>query len=631
MGMLRDIYDPRVLSPLAVDAYHITTLYAYWVEGRASNTYVAYAFGRKEPQGGGYGVVAGIENTVELLKLWQENGFTDDDIAYLRRQKTSTGRQKYPDDFLAWLKDGIQEDFKKIRIDAIPDGGVFFPQEPVARFQGPLGAVKLLESPVLSFLNGKVATVTRATRIAHSLETDFGNGSPVGAASTQGYRRGPSIGHAIESSADLEVGGFKSTSTGQAAFLFDQKWAGTMDHAWVQNHENEIGDVSMAELFQMRDEGRIDELREALRKDAFRAYAFAHPEDGILLCDTYDPVQGMDNAIQVIKELRELGYGQNYGVRFDSADLVGYSRMALRKFTAAGFTPDFDVTRLNSLSDDELLLEAGDICTVFCAAADGLDEFTIAEMRAAGAYFRAYGVGTAGSHSPPAGLVFKAAAIVMQAPNETGEEYGDLHPVMKICTSEPAKASNPGVLNARRYYNADGTIAYTVVYDENLGLDPLGFAVNMRNFDEEFYVGSLAYEDALVPVMREGGVVLYNPPQRPRHEGGTEAITDYAAQNRFVRSELAKIPEALKVVQKSPDDVAKDTLLKWFRDAQKAGHATFEVSVEGLSEILPPKAAKMPVYIDRNLLLQRRNCENAHLHKNATGGVGEYAERFAPN
>src|SRR5262249_17072402 len=131
----------------------------------------------------------------------------------------------------------------------------------------------------------------------------------------------------------LLFGGYKSTSTGRAAEMMGAQFAGTMDHAWVQTHDFQLNrdGPTMRELFQMEKEGRIEELQEALSKDAFRSYAFTNRNAGILLTDTYDTIEGIEDAITVIKELRELGLGQNYGMRFDSGDIVEYSKIALRR------------------------------------------------------------------------------------------------------------------------------------------------------------------------------------------------------------------------------------------------------------------------------------------------------------
>ncbi|MBI1326433.1 MAG: hypothetical protein GC136_02205 [Alphaproteobacteria bacterium] len=628
MGLLKDIYSDRVLTPLGVDAYHITTLYAYWREGRASADYATYAFGRKEPQNGGFGIVAGVETIVELLNIWKESGFTQHNIDRLRSIRTSTGKQKYPDEFLHWLQHDLKKDFAKIRIDALPDGSVFFPQEVVARFQGPIGAVKLLESPDLCFHNGKIATVTRAARIMLALEKEHESGSPKGRASVQGLRRGSSLGSAIESSIDAEMGGFTSTSTGAAAELFGQVWAGTMDHAWVQNHDFELSDIPLAEFFRMEEAGEIKKLQKALTRDAFRSYAFAHPDDGILLCDTYDPIQGIDNAITVIKELRALGHGGNYGVRFDSDDLAKYSLIALRKFVEAGFAPGFDATRLATISDEDLLKEAAPLCNVLVAPADGLDEYSIGKMRAQGAYHGPHGVGTSISHVPPVGIVFKSSAIEIF--NDDMEPTGELRSTMKICVEAPAKSSNPGVLDMRRYYNEDSTIAFSVIYDVRYGLDEQGRAVSAKDFSKEITIGDMPYKDALVPMIDANGDTVYEWPQRPRFPGSTEMTTDKAAQNKFVRAELATLPAALKEIYPAADDVAKDQLLRWFKHAQKAGESTFEVSVDALTEMLPPPVAKMPVYFDYKLMEHRRACEAQHLHRAGSAGIGDFNERYEP-
>jgi nicotinate phosphoribosyltransferase len=296
MGFVSDIYRVEDTTPILTDKYHFTTAHAYWREGRAENPAVFYMFGRKEAFGGGYSVAGGLEGLIDIVKRWQEHGFTGDDIDYLRSLKTASGKPQFPEDFLSYLK---TLEFK-LKIDAASEGTVFFPQEPVLRVSGPIVQVKMLESIALGLINGHTGLMTQAARQAGVVGEELGNGSPKGEASVQGLRRGPSLGMTLEASRSLGAGGYTSSSTGTAAKKFGQPFAGTMDHAWVMTHEHEIGDVSLGEMFRMEREGRTGELREALRKDAFRSFMMTHPESGILLLDTYDPLRGLENAIKVI-------------------------------------------------------------------------------------------------------------------------------------------------------------------------------------------------------------------------------------------------------------------------------------------------------------------------------------------
>ena len=331
-GFLETLYNSSVLGRILTDAYHFTTGAAYANEGREQNNAVFYLFGRKEGLNGGYTVAAGLELLVDIVNRWKDHSFSEEEIAFLKAQTTPSGKRKFTDEQIERF---INSDLK-LKIDAVPEGTLVFPQEPLLRVEGPVDQAKMLESVALCIFNGQSAHATHAARLTDVLSKELPNGSPRGSASVQGLRRGPSVGSAFEASRALELGGYTSTSTGAAAQMLGQVFAGTMDHAWVMTHDKELGDIPMAGLFELQKEGRISDVRQALKKDAFRSFAFTHPESGILLVDTYDPVQGLEKAIVVIKELHELGLGKGYGVRFDSGDLVKYSKLALRRFVQEG-------------------------------------------------------------------------------------------------------------------------------------------------------------------------------------------------------------------------------------------------------------------------------------------------------
>jgi len=628
MGFIAQNYDVRQTTPLMTDKYHFTTAYAYWLEGRADNPAVFYMFGRKEATGSGYTVAAGLEGVIDIVKRWQKHGLLPEDLDYLKSLKTPAGRRQFPDAFIDYLS---KMDFK-LKIDAAPEGTVFFPQEPVLRVEGPIAQVKMLESVALCLLNGHGAYATQGARQSDVIEREMENGSPAGAASVQGLRRGPGLGAAIEASRSLGLGGYTTTSTGTAAKAFAQPFAGTMDHAWVMTHESEVGDLTMAELAALRDTAKTEALRDALKKDAFRSFALAHPESGILLVDTYDPEQGLENAITVIKELQAAGMGRHYGVRFDSGDIVKYSKLALRRFAEEGFIDGLEAAAVKKMSDAELLKHA-DKCRVFCAAADGIDEYTAQKMREDGAFFSAWGIGTAGSHVPPLGLVYKAAAVymdVLEGKEPAAEDK--MTPVMKVAAHAPVKSSNPGRINSRRFYDEKGMLAEVVIYDETLGLDKTGGMVNLRNFaDTKAADATYTARDLLVPVFDAKGAYVYKEPvQKETFPGSGEMTTDLSALTRFVKAQLATLPEAVRRVARKPDEALKDRLLALFNKAQAEGDAHFTVDIAALKTELPQDHAHVPVYLDKNLFTQRMACEQKHLgHANSNKkGVENYTERF---
>lgn len=628
MGFIADTYNVEQTTPLLTDKYHFTTAYGYWLEGRADNPATFYMFGRKEAAGAGYSIAGGLEGLVDIVQRWQEHGFTQDDLDFLRTQKQPSGKPVFPEAFIQYLS---EMEFK-LKIEAIPEGDVFFPQEPVLRVSGPIAQVKMLESVALGIINGHSAYITQGAHQASVVEEELDNGSPKGAASAQGMRRGPGLGAMIESSRSLVAGGYKSSSTGTAAKMFAQVFAGTMDHAWVMTHTAEVANVSLSEMFRMRDDGRVRDLRWALKDDAFRSFAFAHPESGILLVDTYDPLQGMENAIKVIKELRAEGLGQNYGIRFDSGNIVEYSKIALRRFAEEGFVTGVEPADVPKMSDAELLKHA-EKSTVFVSAADGIDEYTAQEMRAAGAFFRSWGIGTAGSHVPPLGLVYKGASFYMGVleGQETPEDIEKgMTPIMKVASNAPVKSSNPGVINSRRFYGADGKLSHVVIYDEKLGLSPDGEMVNLRDFkDVQKTPAGAAYRDALAPVFDEDAKLVMAPlPQKETYKGSGKLTTDLGALEKRIRDGLDTLPDNVRQVRRPRAEVLKEKLVAAFAAAKKAGQSMLNLDIAAIEKSLPPDPGRIPVYLDRRLFDQRMTVEQKHLGHAGGQSVAEYKERF---
>jgi len=622
MGFIADNYSTAQTSPLMTDKYHFTTAYAYWLEGRADNNAVFYMFGRKEALNGGYTVAAGLEGVIDIVKRWQQDGFTDQDIAFLRTQKTPGGKQQFPEEFLDYLQ---QMEFK-LKIDAAPEGAVFFPQEPVLRVEGPIAQVKMLESVALCLLNGHSAYATHAARQRDVIEAEMENGSPKGSASVQGLRRGPSLGAALESSRSLGIGGYTSTSTGTAAKQMGQNFAGTMDHAWVMTHKQEVGETPLKELLKLQNEGRKEELQDLLTQDAFRSFAMAHPESGILLVDTYDPLKGLENAITVIKELHAEGLGKHYGVRFDSGDITEYSKIALRRFAEEGFITGLDTEKVPSMSDAELLKHA-DQCRIFCAAADGIQEHSAKKMRENGAFFKSWGIGTGGSHVAPLGLVYKAASVYMET---TVDPDAAMTPVMKVAAHAPVKSSNPGRINSRRFLDADGKLSHVVIYDEDKGLDKAGNSVNLRDFaDTDKPVVTGQSQDLLVPVFDKKGAYVYNePPQKESFPGSGHMVTDLAALAETLRDQLEMLPDNVRAVTRPREELLEEKMLRLLKAAKADGKKELKLNIAALEQDLPPEIGHIPVFLDKQLFDQRMSCEAEHAIKSNHSGVGTYTERF---
>ncbi|MFM9890246.1 MAG: hypothetical protein ACKVOE_06355 [Rickettsiales bacterium] len=632
MGYLADNFGIEATTPVATDAYHATTALGYWNEGRHKNNAVSYMFARKEAFGGGYTVAMGLEGAIDILKRWQEHGFSESDIAWLKSQKTPSGAQYFPDAFI----EEMQTWDWKLKVDAVPEGSLIFPQEPVLRVEGPIAQVKWFESVALGIMNKQSAYATHAARMTDVASEELPNGAPKAVTSIQGMRR-DEFASSLATSRGLAAGGYPSTSTGNAAKALGLTWAGTMDHAWVMTHRAELGSIPLKELFKMRDEGRIEELRDALTGDAFRSYVFSHPENGVLLLDSYDSKQGLEKAIAVFKEMRELaaerpelhlGVTGRYGVRFDSGDLTSWSKLALRRFAEEGFVEGLDPEKVKTMTDEELT-PWGDKSHFFHAPADGLDEYTVKEMRADGLFANKLGEGTAGSHVAPVGGVYKVAMIEMD-PRRDPNVQGEMTPVSKIVSSAPVKSSNPGYINSRRYFDEHGKLSHIVVYDDVLGLDPQNRMVNMRDFSQETInpAASETGQNVLVPVFDAQGKYVYQEPEkRYSFPGSGHRVTDLGKLAETVAHNLDTLPAGVREVVRPVDEVLKSLLSKAFKAADKAGEETLSLNIADIKAQLPAEVQHIPIYLDHNLYEQRRAVETRH-NIQAGQGVGIYTERF---
>ncbi|MGB3585655.1 MAG: nicotinate phosphoribosyltransferase [Tunicatimonas sp.] len=346
MNLTSNLYTSSLA--LLTDFYQITMAYGYWKTGMAEKTGVFNLFFRKNPFNGGFAVNCGLSYVIDLLQSFQ---FTDTDLNYLATLKGSDGHPMFESDFLSYLK---QLKFT-CDIDAIPEGTVVFPHEPLIRVQGPILQCQLIESPLLNIINYQTLIATKAARIHVAAK-----GEPV---LEFGLRRAQGIDGALAASRAAYIGGSTSTSNVLAGKLFGIPVSGTHAHSWIMAFDNELS--------------------------AFKAYAEAMPNNCILLVDTYDTLEGVKKAIEVGKILRSKGK-QLLGVRIDSGDLAYFSIEARKLLDEAGF-PDAKIV-----------------------ASNDLDENIISSLRTQDAEIDVWGIGTklvTAYDQPALGAVYKLAAL----------------------------------------------------------------------------------------------------------------------------------------------------------------------------------------------------------------------------
>jgi nicotinate phosphoribosyltransferase len=392
---------------LFTDMYQLTMAQVYYRMGLHEKLVQFDHFFRDYPDYGthkaGYCIMAGLE---WLLDWMSEAHFRDQDIEYLRSQKTRTGQQMFGDDFLGWLrKNG---DFSGISLYSIPEGRVVHPNEPLTVVRGPLAVAQLLETSLLNHVNFQTLIATKAARIR-----EIGRGQLM---LEFGLRRGQGKGANAGARAAL-IGGADFTSNVGVSAILGYPPKGTHAHSLVQLF------ISLGK----------DEL------EAFRAYADVYPDDCTLLVDTIDTLEsGIPNAIKVFQELRQKGH-QPMGVRLDSGDLAYLSIQAAKLLDAAGFE-DVSIVLSNNL--DELVI--WQITTQIAQEAPryGIDAERLIRRLV-------YGVGTRLITSwgePALGGVYKLVAV---------HDQGKWVPALKISDS-PSKTPNPGYKRVWRLYDQRG-------------------------------------------------------------------------------------------------------------------------------------------------------------------------------
>ena len=126
-------------SLLLTDLYELSMLEAYAAHDMAE-TAVFELFVRKLPPERGFLMAAGLEQVVEFLETMH---FTADELAWLRAS--------------GMFSSGFVDSLAELRftgdVDAMPEGTVFFPDEPVLRVTAPLPQAQLVETRIMNLVH----------------------------------------------------------------------------------------------------------------------------------------------------------------------------------------------------------------------------------------------------------------------------------------------------------------------------------------------------------------------------------------------------------------------------------------------------------------------------------------------
>lgn len=289
---------------MLTDFYELTMANGYFENGIGDKIGYFDMYFRKVPDGGGYAIMAGVEQVIEYIKNLK---FTDEDIEYLR------SRKMFSEDFLTYLKN-----FEfKCDVWAVKEGTPVFPNEPLIVVRGPIIQAQFLETMILININHQSLIATKANRIVRAAE-----GRPV---MEFGSRRAQGCDGAIYGSRAAYIGGCVGTACTISHQMFDVPALGTMAHSWVQMFPDEYS--------------------------AFCAYASVYPQDCTLLIDTYNVLKsGIVNAIKVHNDVLVPSGHRLKGVRIDSGDIT-YLTKKVRKILDENGMEDCKIVVSNSLDE----------------------------------------------------------------------------------------------------------------------------------------------------------------------------------------------------------------------------------------------------------------------------------------
>jgi len=308
-------------SPLLTDLYQLNMIQAYLEHGKTETAVFEFFF-RKLPPSRNFLMAAGLEQALDFLETLT---FPEEDIDWLRR----TGR------FSASLISTLQELRFTGDVYAMPEGAIFFPNEPILRVVAPLPEAQLVESRLINILHFQTLIASKAAR--HVLL------APGKRLVDFGLRRAHGAEAGLFAARASYIAGYAGTATMSAGQYYGIPLYGTMAHSFIQAFDDESA--------------------------AFEAFAESRPDDLVFLIDTYDTEAAARKVVALAPMLAARGIKVS-GVRLDSGDLVSLSKSVRR------------------------ILDEGGLQNVTIFASGGIDEEELKELRRAEAPIDGYGIGT---------------------------------------------------------------------------------------------------------------------------------------------------------------------------------------------------------------------------------------------
>ena len=155
--MAQNLSNDHINLTMLTDFYEITMANGYFANGFKDTIGYFDMFFRKVPDGGGFAIMAGVEQLVNYLS---ELSFTQEDIDYLR------SKHIFREEFLDYLKN-----FKfTCDVWAVPEGTPIFPGEPIVTVRGPVIQAQFVETMVLLSINHQSLIATKTNRIVRAAD-----------------------------------------------------------------------------------------------------------------------------------------------------------------------------------------------------------------------------------------------------------------------------------------------------------------------------------------------------------------------------------------------------------------------------------------------------------------------------
>lgn len=411
---------------LFTDHYELTMAEGYFMTQRGHLTANFDYFFRKNPFNSGFTIFAGLQDLLEMIHDFK---FDADTIDYLHKCG-------FTSDFLEYLK----KFYFQGNIYAPNEGEIVFPNEPTLSIEGTIIETQLLETLTLNTLNFQSLIATKANRLRYAAGErslmDFGMRR------AQGWA-------AIHASRAAIIGGVNATSNVLSAFLYDLTSSGTQAHSWIQSFNDEL--------------------------TAFRKFAETHPNDCVLLVDTYNTLKsGLPNAIIVAKEMVQRNQKLT-AIRLDSGDFAYLSKKA------------------------RMMLDEAGLNEVKIIVSNQLDEYLIKSLISQEAPIDGFGVGTSlvtGQNDAALDGVYKLSMI-------------DKRPTIKL-SEDPVKISLPGKKKIVRYFDDDNKFYADAIALSNEDVEEISVIFHPQNSDNNAVLKNFRRETIVSKVSENGNVLIGN-------------------------------------------------------------------------------------------------------------------------